>query len=178
VFLIIGGDAQRPGIIRPAKVDSRPGLLDPPLDFADAGEVSFRLEPRHDLLHGTPVGRFRPATQCVGEHLLGEAARERMASSPEQGAQLGRAPKGLTARQLAGWIDGMAAVVCAPGTDRVEVLEAEAQRVHPPVTGGAGRITPVALRAVAERAGALHARFFLEGLHSRWRWRRRRAQDV
>ena len=43
VLLVIGRDAQRPRVLRPAEVDRGACLLDPLLDLANAGQVLVQL---------------------------------------------------------------------------------------------------------------------------------------
>ena len=43
VLLVVGRDAERPRVLRPAEVDRGPGAVDPLLDLADAGEVLVEL---------------------------------------------------------------------------------------------------------------------------------------
>ena len=58
-----------------------------------------------DLVDSAAIGAIEPTTQGVGEHLLGQAASERVPARPEQGPQLNRAVKSSAARQRPGRID-------------------------------------------------------------------------
>ena len=82
----------------------------------------------------------------------------------------------LARDQLAGGINRRTAVLRAPRADAVEVLEAEADRVHARVARGARRVVAMLLHLLAERAGELPA--VLEVGHIRRRRWRRRAEDV
>ena len=121
----------------------------------------------------TTVGSLETAAQGVGEHLLGEAAGKRGRARKQCGSQLGRALECPPAGKTAGRIDGLLPIVRPPAADGIEVLEAEAERVHAPVARGAGRIAPVPLHLLPERARRPMLRLFLEGFHARRRRRRR-----
>src|SRR5260370_25175529 len=88
-----------------------------------------------DLINRTFVVPFHAAAQGVGQHLLGQAVGERGIALLEDRPQLRRAVERLSAGQHARGVDVLVSLFRAPGADRVEVLEAEAQRVHALMAG-------------------------------------------
>ena len=63
-------------------------------------------------------------------------------------------------------------------SDRIEVLEREANRIHRRVAGGAGRIRAMLLQPRAHGSGFTSSRVFLERRHIGRRLRRRRAEQI
>ena len=128
-------------------------------------------EPGDDLVDGAAVGSVEAAAQGVGEHLLGEAAGERIAARPGARSSARRDHESSPAGQMSRGIDRLVSVRGPPAADGVEVLEAEAERVHAAVARGTGRVGPVPFHPLAERARATVLVSFLESLHARRRGR-------
>ena len=92
-------------------------------------------------------------------------------------AQAGDAHGRLTVGHRALGIHVAARFADAPGADRVEILQREAEPIHRAVTARARRVGAVALQPLADRT-RLGACRLLEGRHVRRRRRRRRAEQV
>ena len=126
-----------------------------------------------------PVVPLQAAAQRVGQQLLGQRARRRRRGRPGGSPS---APSGPLNDRPSGRVPeasiGELAVLLAPGADRVEVLEAEAERVHPrrgrTRRSGSARCASSCWRS--ERRGA--DRGLVEARHAGGRGGRRRVQQV
>src|SRR5258706_16316868 len=103
----------------------------------------MRSEPGDDLGFGGPIVTLQPAAERVHQNLLGKAPDERVTVTFEKRLQLSWRLEGSAIRQGAGGVHGKFAVLGSPSPDGVEVLESEAERVHPRMAGGANRILPM-----------------------------------
>ena len=132
---------------------SRNGSLSTMASTSAENRYPSRAEPGDDPVDGAAVGPVEAAAQGIGEHLLGEASGERIPARPEHGPQLGRPPELAAAGEPARrHRSARPSSRVRQAADGVEVLEAEAERVHPAVARGAGRVGPVPLHPLAERA--------------------------
>src|SRR5258708_32509085 len=92
---------------------------------------------------------YAPA-QRIDQQFLRKTTDEVVLPGQDQGPQFGRPLEREAVGKARGRVDGMGAVDVAPGADRIIVLEREADRVHPLVAGGAARVGPVLLEALAQ----------------------------
>ncbi len=102
-----------------------------------------------DVVDHRVVGVLQGAAQGVGQHPLGEHAREVVDVRDDQLLELRRAVELQLAGQLAGDVDRLVADLVAPARVAVEVLQAEADRIHHAVAAGAGRALAVDLQHLA-----------------------------
>ncbi len=104
-----------------------------------------------DGAHGRHVVGLDDPAQGIHQQVLGELAFEQARAAQQRVAQAGRPAHRRAVAERARGIDRLAAVLGAPQADHVVVLEGEADRVHGPVTGGAGRVLAVLLEPRAHR---------------------------
>src|SRR5438034_215517 len=103
-------------------------------------------QPPGDLLHHGTVVALQAAPQSIREHLFGQTLAEGLPVGLQDGLQLGGGAEPLPARQRSRRVDAELALARAPGSDRVVVLEPEAEDVHPAVARGAGGIGAMLLQ--------------------------------
>ena len=92
----------------------------------------FPIQPVHDLVHRLDVMIIQPAPQGVSEQFFSDAAvKIGLVPLLEDALQLAHVVERLTGEQLARCIDRLPALLVAPEPQGVEILEGQAQRVHP-----------------------------------------------
>ena len=92
-----------------------------------------------NLPHREPIRALQPPAQRVDEHLAHEVVQETIVGT-QQLDELERAGEAAAAGELARGIDRSVLIDLAHGTDPVEHLEAEAERVHAGVAYRALRV--------------------------------------
>src|SRR5262249_46544031 len=130
----------------------------------------------HDLVDGARVVILDATAQGVSEHLFGEVANEVLIASLEDRLEFLGTAEALAGGENARGVDGVFAVLLAPGADGVAVFTAEAERVHSGVARGRGSIGAVLLDLLAERAREFAVAVELGDVGRGWR--RRRAEDL
>ena len=130
-----------------------------------------------DFIHRRPVARAQTSAQRVCQHLLHDATGELGQLGLEDSAHFGGGGKAVSVGQDAGGIDGKFAVHGAPLADAVVVLQAEAERVHLVMAGGAHGVGAVLLHLLAQGGGGADGGL-VERRNVGRRRRRRAAQNV
>ena len=101
------------------------------------------------------VAGVQPAAQRVDHQLLGQRPDEPVPALAEDRQQVRGTVDGTAVRQLPGRVDLELAVPRPPPANGVEVLEREAEGVHPRMAGGAVRIGAMPLKLVPQgRSGS------------------------
>ena len=139
--------------------------------------VVVAREPAGDELHGSRVVALEAAAERVGQQLRRDGPREGVAVGRQDVAQLIRARELASVRQLPRRVDRELAFRLAPRANGVEVLEAEAERIHAAMARRADGVLAVFLELLAHRRRRSDLRF-VEIRHIGRRLRRRGIQEI
>src|SRR5580700_5804577 len=118
----------------------------------EAGKtVIAGLYPLHDLSNGRTIIGFNAPTQGIRKQLRGHAVGKCFLVAAENTLEAVRPAESPAIGKHARRIDRNAAVLIAPRSYRIVILEAKAQWIHARMTRGAYCIGPVLLQLLPQR---------------------------
>ena len=117
--------------------------------------------------------KLHAATQRVGQHPLRDIAGEIVLAREQQPLQLRRTGEFLAAAHQARRVHRLRTDLRAPAANRIEVLQAKAQRIEPRMAARALRLFPMLLQPLTKRKTILRRVFLRESarVRRRRRWR-------
>src|SRR6516162_5221491 len=120
-----------------------------PLD-EDRRLVSIGFQRLDTVVNDTLIEAIQLPAEGVAEQLTGQVADEFRFLLEQHGLQFARSVELVAGGQLADGVNGLAGLFGTESADRVEVLQAETERVHALMAGGALGSAAVDLQLLAE----------------------------
>src|SRR5947209_1060749 len=93
-----------------------------------------------DTINSTGILQRKSASQRITQHLACQISDKQILPSEQKRFQLIRPVELRAVRHFARIIDGLAGILVSPPSDRIEVLEREAERIDAAVAPGANGI--------------------------------------
>ena len=146
--------------------------------MTDDQRYPLRRRVARDAAHRGQIARIQTPPERVGEQLLRERAREVLLMTGDELPQAGDALERACRRGARPTHPWDAVARRPPLAECIEVLEREAERIHPHVADGARRVLPVRFHLLPDRHRLGVGAALIQQRDVGWRRRRRCAEDV